>query len=339
MNTPLQSSVSSTFQHTHSAHCESGAISSLLRHEGLDISEAMAFGLSGALTFAYIPVVKIGGMPLIAYRMPPQHIIKNLSKRLGYKLHKETFSNQQNGMQALDRHLTNQQPVGLQTSVFWLPYFPKEMRFHFNAHNLVAYGKQDEDYLISDPTLEHPVSCNSSDLKKARFVKGMMKPKGLLYFPVDVPQELNLEESIIKAIRGNAKMMLKTPVPFIGIRGIRMLARKIRQFDKDPSSADRRNKLFIGHIVRMQEEIGTGGAGFRFLYASFLQEAAGVTRENRLNSVASKLTETGDAWRNFALQCATMCKGRRDTNYIELSDHLMEISNLEQAVFTELSRT
>jgi len=325
------------FEHAHSAHCESGAISALLRHEGLKISEPMAFGLAGALTFAYIPIVKIGGMPLIAYRMPPQHIIKNLSKRIGYKLHKETFTSPQRGMDALDHHLQNQRPVGLQTSVFWLPYFPKEMRFHFNAHNLVAYGKAEEDYLISDPTIENPVTCNAQALQKARFVKGLMKPKGLLYFPVDVPEEIQLSDSIRKAIRSNTKMMLKTPVPAIGISGIRMLAKRIGKFTSSSPSKDHANKLFIGHVVRMQEEIGTGGAGFRFLYASFLQEAGEILKEDRLLTVSKQLTSTGDQWREFALQCAMMCKGRADTNYALLADQLMTLADLEKSVFTELS--
>jgi hypothetical protein len=33
------------FDHQQSAHCESGVISSLLRHNGLDISEPMGVGM------------------------------------------------------------------------------------------------------------------------------------------------------------------------------------------------------------------------------------------------------------------------------------------------------
>ena len=32
----------------------------------------------------------------------------------------------------------------------------------------------------------------------------------------------------------------------------------------------------LGQVIRMLEEIGTGGAGFRFIYAAFLQESAGI---------------------------------------------------------------
>lgn len=68
---PTSAETSAAFQHRHAAHCESGAISTLVSHAGLPLSEAMAFGLSGALAFAYLPFVKLQGLPLIAYRMPP----------------------------------------------------------------------------------------------------------------------------------------------------------------------------------------------------------------------------------------------------------------------------
>ena len=58
------------FQHQHTAHCESGVMSTMLKTQGVDFNEAMVFGLASALTFVYIPLVKVNGMPLISYRMP-----------------------------------------------------------------------------------------------------------------------------------------------------------------------------------------------------------------------------------------------------------------------------
>ena len=46
------------FVHAHASHCESGVMSSLLRHCGMPMSEAMAFGLSSALAFAYLPCIR-----------------------------------------------------------------------------------------------------------------------------------------------------------------------------------------------------------------------------------------------------------------------------------------
>ena len=58
-------------------------------------------------------------------------------------------------MEALDECLKAGHPVGCQVGVYYLTYFPKEYRFHFNAHNLIVFGKEDDNYLISDPVMEN----------------------------------------------------------------------------------------------------------------------------------------------------------------------------------------
>jgi hypothetical protein len=74
------------FQHQQAAHCESGVISSLMRHHGAPMTESMALGLSSALSFAYLPFIKLSGLPLISYRMPPKAIIKGLLAPMGRAL-------------------------------------------------------------------------------------------------------------------------------------------------------------------------------------------------------------------------------------------------------------
>ena len=164
------------FVHAHASHCESGVMSSLLRHQGLPMSEAMAFGLASALSFAYLPFIRINGLPLVSFRMPPRAIIKGLARSLGLSMRFETFRSPSDGMARLDELLDAGKLVGLQTSVFWLPYFPPDLRFHFNAHNLLVYGRERDEYLISDPVAETPVRCAREDLKKARFAKGVLAP-------------------------------------------------------------------------------------------------------------------------------------------------------------------
>lgn len=319
------------FQHQHAAHCESGVIASLLRHEGIDISEAMAFGLSSALSFAYLPFIKMGGMPLIAYRMPPRFIIKGLAKPFNTKFVFEKFGKPQAGMQRLDELIAQGKVVGLQTSVYWLPYFPTDMRFHFNGHNLLVYGRDGDDYLISDPVFETTVRCASADLQRARFAKGVLAPKGLLYYPQQIGKKSVQPEAVLAAIRKNCKIMLG-PVPIVGIRGMRMLSNKIRKLSNDAAGT----KPFVGHIIRMQEEIGTGGAGFRFLYAAFLQEAAKLTGRPQLSQLADELTQIGDGWRAFALATARMVKGRDAMDAAKLADLLLTQADTEAGFFQTL---
>jgi len=323
------------FSHKHSAHCESGVASLLFKHQGLEISESMVFGLGSGLAFAYLPIVKLSGMPLIAYRSMPKSIIKTATKRLGMELKTQTFSNQKKAEEVLDRLLDEGKYVGAQTSVYYLPYFPKDMRFHFNAHNLIIYGKEGDEYLISDPVFEYTVRIKKSDLLKARFAKGALAPKGLLYYVDSKPGKIDYEKSIKISIKSTIKSM-NPPVFFAGIKGIHYLAKQIRNIPKKYKEDMRYPKLYLGHIVRMQEEIGTGGAGFRYMYASFLQEASQYTNEALLNESSKMLTAVGDEWRLFAQATALMCKGRNELDFESLANMLDAIADKEKAVYENL---
>ncbi len=322
------------FQHRQSAHCESGVMASLLSHAGLPMSEPMAFGLASGLAFAYLPIVKLSGMPLIAYRMPPKHLIKTLSKRLGARLNSRTFGNPEQGRRELNALLDQGRLAGLQSSVFWLPYFPPEMRFHFNAHNLLAYGRDGDEYLISDPVFEEPVRCAATDLQKARFAKGALAAKGLMYWLDDVPREQDWEKLIRQAVLGTTRILDGMPLPWIGIRGIQHLARQVEQLD--PAQA-KYNRLYLTHIVRMQEEIGTGGAGFRFMYASFLQEAGEKIGAAELGEASARLTAIGDDWRQFASACVRASRSKGEApDFRPIAEMLRGIAGQERALMKEL---
>lgn len=323
------------FVHSHASHCESGVMSALLRHHGLPLSEAMAFGLASAIGFAYLPCIRVNGLPLIAYRMPPRAIIKGLHRSLGLGMRFETFRQPGAGMDRLDELVDRGMLVGLQTSVFWLPYFPPALRFHFNAHNLLVYGREGDEYLISDPVAEEPVRCARADLQRARFAKGMLAAKGLLYYATRPPAAPDLDRLGRRALVRTAHIMLHTPLPMIGARGIRMLAGAVERLPGDEGRAEA-TRLYIGNIVRMQEEIGTGGGGFRFLYAAFLQELAAATGQARLDALAARLVEIGDRWREFALAAARMIRRRDPLDPRALGAMLRDLSGEEKRFFQDL---
>lgn len=313
-------------------------MSALLTHAGLPLSEPLTFGLAAALAFAYIPVIKLSGMPLIAYRMPPRSIIKGLQKRLALKMHYQTFGDPVQGMAELDRQLQQGRIVGLQTSVYWLPYFPETMRFHFNAHNLLVYGREDDDYLISDPIFEAPVRCNAKALQKARFARGALASKGMMYYPTGVPQSFDLARVASKAIRANYRIMTGAPLPVIGIRGIRYLGKNIVKLSQDSTKREHYLPLYLSHIVRMQEEIGTGGAGFRFIYASFLRETAKELHSDLLAEASELMLEAGDQWRMFALVSSKMSKGRTPMSGPVLADLLNQCAEQEAQAWALLKQ-
>uniref|UniRef100_UPI004047D03B BtrH N-terminal domain-containing protein n=1 Tax=Aliarcobacter sp. TaxID=2321116 RepID=UPI004047D03B len=320
------------FSHSQFAHCESGVVSTLLTHYGLKVSEPMAFGMTSTLSFVFIPIVKLNNMPLIAYRDLPKNIVKNIEKILGVKVFKKQYKDILEANLELTKLVEEEKKlVGLQTSVFYLPYMPENMRFHFNAHNLLVYGKEGKNYKVSDPVFEDVVECNEKDLTKARFAKGVFAPKGFIYYPTFIPKDIDFTSILKKAIKKNAKSML-TPFPYAGVKGMRKLAKAIEKLEK--SNDSRYIKNYLTHIVRMQEEIGTGGGGFRFLYAAFLQEAKAFDLDkDKLQKASELITESGDTLRLFALKCVESAKKLEKFNSKEISEILVKASYLEEEAF------
>ena len=322
------------FVHAQFAHCESGVSSTLFSAYGFPLSEPMAFGLASALTFVYLPFVKVNNLPLIAYRSLPKSIINTLCKVLGVTLYKKSFSSETEANETLKGYAKEGKMVGLQTSVYYLPYFPKDMRFHFNAHNLIVYGMENEEYLVSDPVFEEAVKCSQEGLTKARFAKGVFAPKGFLYYPQNTPTNVDMPSILKKAIVKNAKAML-TPFPFAGVKGMRRLAKKIASLSQENDTRFLKN--YLTHIVRMQEEIGTGGGGFRFLYAAFLEEAKKHGLSEALLTEASELLiKSGNTLREFALYCVEGSRKIEKLDTQKIAAKLVEASEYEEKAFKVL---
>lgn len=326
------------FDHRHSGHCETGTLSALFRDRGLDISESLLFGIGGGLFFVHVPFIKVGDIPLTAYRDAPGSIVKNVCNRLNIPMQYRKFKNERDGMEALDKMLSAGSSVGLRTSVFYLPYFPPDMRFQFNAHHLVVFDKEDDNYYISDPVFDHIVTCAHSDLQRSRFAKGTFAPRGYMFYPSSLPANPDIKGAIKKSINYMCKRMLYAPIPFIGIRGIRYLSKRVRKW---PSIFGPEKALInVGTVVRMQEEIGTGGAGFRYMYTAFLQEAAEITGNKALSEASQMMAENGDKWREFAVIGARMCKTNDHSQeaYNALSEKIMNVSKSEENIYRFLRK-
>ena len=325
------------FQHNQSAHCENGVTSNLLKFNGLNLSEPMVFGIGSGLFYVYIPFLRVSHAPAISYRPMPGTIFSRVAKRLGIKIKRKKFSNPKDAQKALNENLKNGIPTGLQVGVYHLPYFPDLYRFHFNAHNLVVYGKENNQYLVSDPVMESPTELSEEELEKVRYAKGALPPKGQMYFPIQIPNEIDLKAAILKGIKSTCSDML-APVPVIGVNGMRWVAKKIKKWAI--KEGVKKTNHYLAQIVRMQEEIGTGGGGFRYIYAAFLQEAAVVLENEKLNDLSAEMTTIGDEWRDFALNASRIIKNRNnDTEaYNKLSDQLAQLADLEEVFFRKLKK-
>ena len=132
--------------------------------------------------------------------------------------------------------------------------------------------------------------------------------------------------------------MLHIPGSIVGVKGIASTGKKIKKWrDKlGPQTAG----LYLAQLVRMQEEIGTGGGGFRYIYGAFLQEAHAFHPIDELLEVSKIITQSGDMWRSAAVQAAGIYKGRigSQADYDVMGDYLLEISEIEKKAFQALGK-
>ena len=331
----------SDYKHLQTAHCENGVTLSLLKQQGLDfMSEPLVFGMGSGLFYIHIPFLKVNGGPAISFRSMPGSIFKRTCKTLNVAVESKKFKSEIAAEKYLDKQLDEGRTVGCQVGVFHLPYFPKEYRFHFNAHNLIVFGREGDNFLVSDPVMETTTSMTRAELSKVRFAKGALAPKGHIYYPKQSPiiTDEMIRAGIIKGIKHNVRDMLHIPARVAGVRGIKHTAKKVRKWRDEVG--ERQAGLFLGQIVRMQEEIGTGGGGFRFIYAAFLEEASERLGNSELLKISEQFTTAGDLWRDSALQMAGIYKGRitAQSDFNTAADIMMHIADVEKKAFQDLSK-
>lgn len=330
------------FEHNQAAHCENGVTYSLLQHYGVrQITEPLAFGIGSGLFFIYIPFMKVNGGPAISFRTMPGMIFKRTCKSLDIPIVRKKFSSREKALQELEARLSASEPAACQVGVYYLPYFPKEYRFHFNAHNLIVVGKQEGNYLISDPVMETITTLSPYELERVRFAKGPLAPRGQLYYPRErrpVTDE-QIKKAIVTGIKRNVRDMLHIPGNIAGISGIRYTAKKIKGW-RDKLGLEK-SRSYLAQLVRMQEEIGTGGGGFRFIYGAFLQQAYQYHPVDALMKVSEQFTVAGDRWRDAAIQASGIYKGRHTDQaaFDTMGNMMLDIAEIEKQAFKALSDT
>src|SRR5690606_21693634 len=126
------------------------------------------------------------------------------------------------------------------------------------------------------------------------------------------------------------------------VKGIHKIAGLIRKWPKKKGVKTANH--YLGQVVRMQEEIGTGGGGFRYIYAAFLQEAGKLLGNENLIELSKEMTEIGDLWRDFALEASRIYKNRsrsvgsQTDSYNKVADQLDHIADLEKVFFKKLKK-
>lgn len=325
------------FTHKMAAHCESGAVTAQLNHAGLAITEPMVFGISGALLFGYFKLPTLD-FPTFVLRYQPGKIRKAMPKRIGATLDSRKFRNPEQSMTALDELLLKDIPVAVQVDFFYMNYIPPYARAHVNAHFINVIGKEGSDYLISDSYYPEVARLDAEILKTARWAKGDFSPRGFQFYVNHVDPQVDLLAGIKAGIRKTCFNMLRIPLPFMGVRGIKYFGDKVTTWPALCRDTDHlSHEIMMIHIIL--EDRGTGGGGYRYLYASFLKEAGQLLGNSQLDELAVEMMANGDKWREISLFVARIGKNRDlgSDRLEELRQMIHERSDVEKDLFTRLS--
>jgi hypothetical protein len=324
------------FEHRMAAHCETGTVTALLNHAGLRITEPLVFGIAGGIFFGYLKSPDLP-FPMFILRSKPGNIRKKISKRLGVTFNERRFRSPEAGEAALDEALRNGHPTAVQVDFFYMDYMPDWQRVHINAHYIIVCGVNGARYLVSDSYYKQKSLLDRQKLLTARFAGGMMAPKGSMFYTEKIPENIDMKKAIITGIKRASFNMTRLPIPFLGVKGIRKFAGKLGEWPSlardEEDLADRLMRINI-----LMEDQGTGGGGFRYMYATFLQQASGIVNDDRLKSMSKEMMEIGDKWRKISYFAAKISKNRDmgPDRIRELSNMIYAQADEEQKFFTGL---
>ncbi|MCL7380462.1 BtrH N-terminal domain-containing protein [Streptomyces sp. 35G-GA-8] len=312
-------------------HCETTALGVLLRHEGVDLSEPMLFGLGSGLSFVYWDS-KSMGFPFLGGRVKPFELTRNLAAALGLELRVEETTSPRKAWQNVVAPIDAGRPVGLQLDSYHLDYFTTKV--HFGGHIVAMYGYDEQDaYLVDTDSQGGSVSTSLASLAIARAERGPMTAKHRS-FTITAPSGLTSpQDRIIPAIKTCADAFLNPPIANLGHRGIEKTAKQVPKWLQRSGNP----QADLPRTAILMERAGTGGALFRNLYRDFLAECAQLIDSNHLRTGHSLYTEAATLWTQVAELVARAGESGEAKNLTRAGSILHELSRIERDAMRALS--
>lgn len=347
------------FEHRAAVHCESGSLQNLLRHAGVEVSEAMVFGVgSGALFYYLFFAEGPAKLPLVGVRNPPGDLWKNVRQLCGIDLSIRKMPSVGAALAEADRLLDAGKPCTAMVDMFRMKYLPSFLRIHAPFHFIVLIGRDGDNYRVSDPYMPTLATLSREDLAVGWEPHATMGKDDLLCHLVGVPEHIDWKKASIAAIRRASRDMLppqglRQLLWFVGVQGMRTYAKKIRQWPKHYRGVALRQGIFFSAVA--SEDQGTGGASFRLLYAAFLAEVARLCDSTALAEISERFATHGQEWRATMRRLIVLGKALPDedaayddwlaANAAVLHDGLEDVAStyerfatVEQGLYEDLAR-
>lgn len=287
------------FSHHPGVHCGSTALVDALRVRGVDVSEAMAFGLGAGLGFFYVSSPALSPSHLFVGRAA--HLERVACEVLGARVAECTAGDAGGAWAGVRDALARGLAPILMTDLRELPYW--RTRTPFGGHRVVLVGHDEARgvALVADTDRPGVQEVPLEALDRAR--ASLAPPfgaEGRPWLEVDAPPRPRPRgDAILDAIRRQARDML---LPVDGSAGCSALERFAEELPEWPARArDEADRAWcFRYGFQVVEKRGTGGAAFRRLYARFLAEAEAELPSLAPLGLRAAMEALADAWTRLA---------------------------------------
>lgn len=290
------------FEHRSGVHCGSTAMADILRHAGVELSEAMVFGLGSGLGFYYLKSEHMSPTRQIMGRH--FRLEQNCAEALGLELSAHFEADGEAAWAGVKAAIDADQPVLIQCDLSELPYWQTNTPFNGHKIAVVGYDVGAEQALVADTHFEGLQRVSMAALARARASKA---PPSMgnqnVWWTLEAGTPRPLEEAIAAALARNTEQMERDDSGFGGLEALAEYAGEADTWTEldDASWAYR----FAYQCI---EKRGTGGGNFRFLYRDFLSEAAEYDPQIRRGGLVVSMTRTADAWSTLARYLEAMSR-------------------------------
>ena len=313
------------FEHRPGRHCGSTALANVMRYHGHDMSESLCFGLGSGLGCVYFEDPRSSPSRAFGSRaLALEHnFFQNLS--VAFEWHSSGSFPWAEMRSWLDRGV----PILLLTDLYYLPHYGKST--HFPGHGVALVGYTGGTALVADTHFAELMPVPLDDLAAA--MNSPLPPIPVRnnwreILPFESP---DLAWAAQRALIANARAMLEPPAENMGIPGMRQAIAGLARWNQ---AEDWRWCARFGYQII--ERRGTGGGGFRLMYASFLDEVSPLLPVLIGMGAAGRMREIAALWSDLSEHLKGISESDSPAGFGSAALILASIAELEQGFYRDI---
>lgn len=310
--------------HVPGRHCASTGIRDLLSFHGIRMSEALCFGIGAGLAIGYLNLP--GSSPSRFVHVRSADFEAQFFSRIGHAFVWDRSEEPDKAEADLCRAIDMGLPSLIRTDIYHLPYFRSGT--HFPGHVIMVWGydRKQEVFFVTDTGNPEILEVPFPDMRKARHQEGSFyEMQGNRFSPEAIESPGGMREIIMGSMVHNSRMILDDAHEFQGIRGLDTWLKELPEWVEFEDW--RWTARFSYQVI---ERRGTGGGGFRLIYADFLQEALRWVPEIATYGLVEQMSETAVAWQGLAAALKEASEQERP-DFREVAGRIEQVRILEHA--------